>query len=33
MIRAQFKKLVDDCYIEGVRSGLWSEAATDKYTV
>ena len=33
MIRTRFKQLVDQCFVEGVRSGQWAEAAADKYTV
>jgi arginyl-tRNA synthetase len=33
MIRTRLKKLVDECFVEGVQSGQWSEAAADKYTV
>lgn len=33
MIRARFKKIVDDCFVAGVHAGQWSAAAADKYTV
>ncbi|NNK55933.1 MAG: arginine--tRNA ligase [Desulfofustis sp.] len=33
MIRTRFKKLVDNCFVEGVRSDQWSDAAADKYAV
>lgn len=33
MIRTQLKKLIDDCFQEGVESGAWSEKGAGKYTV
>lgn len=33
MIKSQLKKYVDACFGTGVAKGLWTAAATDKYTV
>lgn len=33
MIRLQLKKVLDNCFAEGVQEGLWSEKAADKFTV
>lgn len=33
MIRERVKKLVDDCFTEGVKEGLWSAAGAEKYSV
>ncbi|WP_456385791.1 arginine--tRNA ligase [Desulfolithobacter sp.] len=33
MIKSQLKKLVDDCFDQGVEKGLWTDAAAGKYTV
>lgn len=33
MIRVELKKVLDECFEEGVKEKLWSEAGTGKYTV
>ena len=33
MIRSQLKKVLDDCFEEGVQDGLWSTKAAGKFTI
>ncbi|GBE12973.1 arginine--tRNA ligase [bacterium BMS3Bbin14] len=33
MIKSQLKELIDTCFQDGVRQGLWTAAAADSYTV
>ena len=33
MIKSQVKAIVERCFAEGVRQGLWSAAAADRYTI
>ena len=33
MIRTRLKKIVDECFRAGIKEGLWSNGAADKYTV
>lgn len=33
MIKARLREVVDRCFVQGVREGLWSEAAAGSYTV
>ncbi len=33
MIKSQLKELIDTCFQDGVRQGLWTDVAADSYTV
>jgi arginyl-tRNA synthetase len=33
MIKARLKELLDNCFTEGIKQGLWTDAATGAYTI